>query len=70
MGKKTGKRYSEEQIIRILNELKSGKTAEVCRTYSVAQSTLCLAPSSCTSGSESHLIIPQLPVLHRCAVAQ
>lgn len=28
MGKKAGKRYSEEQIIRILNELKSGKTAE------------------------------------------
>jgi transposase-like protein len=41
MGRKTGKRYSEEQIIRILGELKSGKTAEeVCRTYSVVQSML------------------------------
>jgi putative transposase len=41
MGKKTGKRYTEEQIIRILDELKGGKTAEeVCRIYSVAQSTL------------------------------
>ncbi len=33
MGKKTGKRYSEAQIIRILDELKAGKTAdEICRT--------------------------------------
>ncbi|NJL56028.1 transposase, partial [bacterium] len=41
MGKKTGKRYTEEQIIRILDELKSGKTVEeICRTYGVAQSTL------------------------------
>ncbi|NJL55353.1 transposase, partial [bacterium] len=39
--KKTGKRYTEEQIIRILDELKSGKTVEeICRTYGVAQSTL------------------------------
>lgn len=41
MGRKTGKRYTEEQIIRILDELKGGKTAdEICRTYGVAQSTL------------------------------
>lgn len=41
MGKKTGKRYTEEQIIRILGELKAGKTTEeLCRTYGVAQSTL------------------------------
>lgn len=41
MSKKTGKRYTEEQIIRILDELKNGKSAEeVCRTYGVAQSTL------------------------------
>ena len=41
MSKKTGKRYTEEQIIRILDELKNGKTAEeVCRMYGVAQSTL------------------------------
>jgi putative transposase len=39
--KKKGKRYSEEQIIRILAELKSGKTVdEICRVYGVAQSTL------------------------------
>ena len=39
--KKKGKRYTEEQIIRILDELKSGKGAEeVCRVYGVAQSTL------------------------------
>ena len=41
MSKKTGKRYTEEQIIRILDELKNGKTAEeVCPMYGVAQSTL------------------------------
>ena len=39
--KQKGKRYSEEQIIRILDELKAGKTAEeICRVYGVAQSTL------------------------------
>lgn len=39
--KKKGKRYSQEQIIRILAELKSGKTVEeICRVYGVAQSTL------------------------------
>lgn len=39
--KKKGKRYSQEQIIRILAELKSGKPIEeVCRVYGVAQSTL------------------------------
>mgnify|MGYP001115173743 CR=1 FL=1 len=38
---KKGKRYTEEQIIRILSELNSGKTAdEVSRTYGVAHSTL------------------------------
>jgi hypothetical protein len=32
MSKKTGKRHTEEQIIRILGELKSGRTVEdVCR---------------------------------------
>ena len=41
MGRKTGKRYTEEQILRILDELNNGKTAEaICRTYGVAQSTL------------------------------
>lgn len=41
MSKKTGKRYTQEQIIRILDELKNGKTAEeVCRIYGVGQSTL------------------------------
>ena len=39
--KKKGKRYSQEQIIRILAELKSGETVEeICRVYGVAQSTL------------------------------
>jgi putative transposase len=39
--KKKGKRYNQEQIIRILDELKSGKTVEeICRVYGVAQSTL------------------------------
>lgn len=39
--KKQGKRYTKEQIIRILDELKSGKTVdEICRVYGVAQSTL------------------------------
>jgi len=39
--KKKGKRYTQEQIIRILAELKSGKTIEeICRVYGVAQSTL------------------------------
>lgn len=39
--KKKGKRYSQEQIIRILAELKSGKTVdEICRVYGVAKSTL------------------------------
>ena len=41
MSKKTGKRYTEEQIIRILGELKSGKTTdEISRNYGVAHSTL------------------------------
>lgn len=39
--KKKGKRYNQEQIIRILDELRSGKTVdEICRVYGVAQSTL------------------------------
>jgi hypothetical protein len=46
MGKKTGKRYSEEQIIRILGELKSGKTAEeVCRTYTSPLNPLSVSAS-------------------------
>ena len=41
MSKSKGKRYSEEQIIRILDEVRSGKPVEeVCRTYGVAVSTL------------------------------
>lgn len=36
-----GKRYSEEQIIRILKEIESGRpVAEVCRTYHVAETTV------------------------------
>ena len=39
--KKKGKRYNQEQIIRILGELKSGKTIEeICRVYGVGQSTV------------------------------
>ena len=35
------KRYREEQIIRILGEVESGKTvAEVCRKYNVAAATV------------------------------
>jgi putative transposase len=38
---KKGKRYTEEQILRILDELNSGKTVEeLCRIYGVGQSTL------------------------------
>jgi putative transposase len=42
MGKlKYGKRYSEEQILRILEELGNGKSVdEVCRVYGVVPSTL------------------------------
>lgn len=41
MGKKTGKHHSQAQIIRILDELKAGKSVDdVCRTYNVARSTL------------------------------
>ena len=41
MSKQTGKRSTQDQIIRILHELHKGKTAEeVCRTYGVAPSTL------------------------------
>ena len=36
-----GKRYTEEQIIKILKEIESGKTvAEVCRKYNVAEATV------------------------------
>ncbi len=35
------KRYSEEQIIKILQEIESGKTvAETCRKYGVADATV------------------------------
>jgi putative transposase len=35
------KRYTEEQILRILQEIESGKTvAETCRKYSVAEATV------------------------------
>lgn len=40
MGKSRGTRYSEEQILRILHEVESGKAlAEVCRQYEVAEGT-------------------------------
>jgi len=49
---KHGKRYTEEQIIRILDELKSGKTVEeVCRTYGVAQSTCSRLSQWCKFGA-------------------
>ena len=36
-----GKRYREEQIIRILDEVEAGKpVAEVCRSYNVAEATI------------------------------
>lgn len=36
-----GRRYSEEQIIRILGEVETGKpVAEVCRVYNVAEATI------------------------------
>ncbi|MFV1991747.1 MAG: transposase [Acidimicrobiales bacterium] len=36
-----GKRYPEEQIIRILGEVESGKTvASVCRQYGVSEATV------------------------------
>lgn len=36
-----GKRYSEEQVIRILKEVESGKAvAEVCREHGVAEATV------------------------------
>lgn len=35
------KRYTEEQILRILKEVESGKSvAEVCRQYNVAEATV------------------------------
>lgn len=38
---KKGKRYTEEQIIRILREVESGKViASVCRQYSVSEATV------------------------------
>ncbi len=41
MSKKNGKRYSEEQIIRILGEVENGTSvAEVCRQYNVAEGTV------------------------------
>jgi putative transposase len=36
-----GKRYSEEQIVRILDEVRGGKAvAEVARTYGVSENTI------------------------------
>jgi putative transposase len=36
-----GKRYSEEQIVRILGEVRGGKAvASVCREYGVAEGTI------------------------------
>ena len=36
-----GKRYTEEQILRILREVESGKSVvEVCRQYNVAEATV------------------------------
>ncbi len=36
-----GKRYSEEQIIRILKEVESGKSvAQVCRKYGVSEQSV------------------------------
>ncbi len=41
MSKSKGKRYSEEQIIRILKEVENGKgVAEVVRQYGVAEATV------------------------------
>lgn len=41
MSKHTGKRYTQEQIIRILTDLHTGTSVEeLCRTYQVAPSTL------------------------------
>jgi len=38
---KKGKRYTEEQIIRILREVEAGKAiAAVCREYSVSEATV------------------------------
>lgn len=38
---KHGKRYSEEQIIRILDEIRGGKAvAEVARSYGVSENTI------------------------------
>jgi putative transposase len=38
---KHGKRYSEEQIIRILDEVRQGKAvAEVARSYGVSENTI------------------------------
>ncbi len=41
MSKNRGKRYSEEQIIRILKEVENGKSvAEVVRQYGVSEATV------------------------------
>lgn len=38
---KKGKRYTEEQIIRILRKVESGKAiASVCREYSISEATI------------------------------
>lgn len=41
MSKRKGKRYTEAQIIRILQEVETGKSiAQVCRQYEVAETTV------------------------------
>jgi putative transposase len=41
MTKGKGKRYTEEQIVRILQEIESGTSVvEVCRQYNVAEATV------------------------------
>jgi putative transposase len=41
MSKRKGKRYSEEQIIRILQEVENGRSvAEVVRQYGVSEATV------------------------------
>ncbi len=41
MSKKKGKRYTEEQILRILKEVENGKSvAEVVRQYGVSEATV------------------------------
>lgn len=39
MGKKYGKRYSEEEILKVLKEAEAGKVEEVLRKYGVSSGT-------------------------------